>query len=43
MVVERAPGEGTRGAAGEKVVATLEGAGLVWHHPRRPQGREAGA
>lgn len=41
--MERAPGEGTGGAAGEKVAATLGGAGLMWHHPGRPQGREAGA
>lgn len=43
MVVERAPGEGTRGTVGEEVVATLWGAGLTWRDPRRAQSREGGA
>lgn len=38
MVVECEPGEGKRGAAGEKAVAALGGAGLMWQHPGRARG-----
>lgn len=38
MLVQREPGEGQRGAAGEMAVAALGAAGLMWHHPGRAQG-----